>query len=188
MAFTVYVLKDPVTDEVRYVGCTHQKLQQRLSTHVSLARAGKRDNSCYAWVRALDKRGLRPLIAEVSTHFMQHQAATAEVAAIAHYRTTTDLLNKADGGPGAAGVRRSKRTRKLMGDAKRGVPKTKEHRRKLAAANGGRPFKDNKGRVYQTLREAEEKLGINYQNIRRALIGNRPRAGGLSFRYLADVN
>lgn len=71
-----------------------------------------------------------------------------------------------------------------MSLAKRGVPKTKEHRRKLASALGGRPFVDDLGQEYQTIPEAGVKLGIAHQNIWKVLKGRRSSAGGRSFKYL----
>jgi hypothetical protein len=56
----VYGLYDPRTDELRYVGKTHGKLNDRLSSHIFESREHKNKRAC--WIKSLTKLNLRPVI------------------------------------------------------------------------------------------------------------------------------
>lgn len=59
----VYVLKDPTTNEIRYVGVTSQSLNQRLSQHINAAKNHQR-HVCN-WIKSLLDQGLRPIIEQI---------------------------------------------------------------------------------------------------------------------------
>jgi hypothetical protein len=71
---SVYVLVDPTTNEIRYVGCTSTSLKARLSVHVSVARSnqyyGKPLNERQEWIMRLQSLGLRPEIRPVGSGTM----------------------------------------------------------------------------------------------------------------------
>jgi len=56
----VYVLKCPITNNIRYVGQTVVPIKQRLNKHISDSRRNKRHISC--WVCSLLDKGLKPTI------------------------------------------------------------------------------------------------------------------------------
>lgn len=60
MEVSIYVLIDPTTSCIRYVGRTSRTLTQRLNGHLSKARRGKTHKDC--WIRSLLNIGLRPHI------------------------------------------------------------------------------------------------------------------------------
>jgi hypothetical protein len=181
----VYSLLEPLTHEVRYIGCTKGSLSQRLSTHISRAKQGLTNVSCFDWIRELSEQGLRPKILLESEHLDSDAAYAEETRLIDMYRSKgARILNKASGGPGCSGAIRSAETRLKMGLAKKDIPKTQEHRLNLAIANGGKDFIDNTGAVYKNIHEAGEKLGIAYQNIWKVLAGKRKSAGGRTFKYI----
>jgi hypothetical protein len=65
---SIYVLLDPETHAVRYVGQTIYSLETRLSGHIADAvRAQKHGRLCprHRWILSLRERGLKPLIEEV---------------------------------------------------------------------------------------------------------------------------
>jgi hypothetical protein len=67
MKVIIYTLKDPITNEIRYVGRTRKsKLYNRLSEHMSM---GKSNHNTYKknWIKKLIKLNQKPIIEEVET-------------------------------------------------------------------------------------------------------------------------
>ena len=58
MPFTIYALVDPRTEEVRYIGCTMQPLEQRAKAHLT-DRGNARK---YQWVQELRQANLEPKV------------------------------------------------------------------------------------------------------------------------------
>ena len=80
----IYVLIDPFTLQVRYVGRTSKKLRVRMQVHL-----GKTDNSNGEkeyWIRSLDKQGRIPHIKEVDL-VEKSDAKDAEIRWIRHYES-----------------------------------------------------------------------------------------------------
>lgn len=91
---TIYLLRDPVTLEPRYVGVTSRLLEKRMRQHYYQAERAVNRPVC-DWIRALVRRGLRPVVEviEVTPDRMR------EAFWIAHYRAQSDrMLNMTDGG------------------------------------------------------------------------------------------
>ncbi|HEX7906851.1 MAG TPA: GIY-YIG nuclease family protein [Paraburkholderia sp.] len=98
----IYVLRDPRTDEVRYVGKTVKTLADRLSGHINRSRRIKSPSG--SWIKSLAKEGLMPIIEEIET--AGDDWAERERYWIAHYRSVTHkLTNICDGGEGVGGVK-----------------------------------------------------------------------------------
>lgn len=147
----VYVLTDPRTGDVRYVGVTDNP-KKRLQGHI---RDVKREKTHKAnWIKSLLRDGLNPimtLIDETDNENWQQ----CEIGWIAHYRAMgCNLVNSTDGGDGVRNP--SEETRKRMsesakvkiftnehrrkiGDKSRGVPRSKETRRKISESKKGIP-------------------------------------------------
>lgn len=60
----VYVLKDPQTYEIRYVGVTSGTLNQRLSQHINAAKNFQCRHVCH-WINTLLQKGFRPIIEQI---------------------------------------------------------------------------------------------------------------------------
>lgn len=56
----IYGLIDPRSNQIRYVGCTIQRVEDRLTQHIVTAR--KSDTGRSRWLNELDRLGLRPKI------------------------------------------------------------------------------------------------------------------------------
>jgi hypothetical protein len=99
----IYVLKDPRTKEIRYVGKTVQRLSDRLRGHLRVT-ADHRG----AWVGSLLRIGTRPII-EAVDEVPVDQLGTAERTWIATLREAgVRLTNVGDGGEGSFGWRLGK--------------------------------------------------------------------------------
>lgn len=72
MSSVIYVLTDPRTQEIRYVGGTVQKLSRRLTGHIGQAK--KSQHHCANWIKSLLNIGLVPDITivqylDINTYF-----------------------------------------------------------------------------------------------------------------------
>lgn len=100
----IYVLKHPVTGEVRYVGKANNA-NARLKSHIRDAM--RRKTPVYKWINSLMSEGLAPIM-EVIRECTHDDWEHVEKETIASYRTTHDLLNVADGGAGPYKTREQK--------------------------------------------------------------------------------
>lgn len=130
---TIYVLRDPESKAIRYVGATtYPYLNSRLKVHTAMC--GKNSSPCALWIRGLQDRGLKPIIEAVRQTGDDWQAD--ERAAIAEFRAAGhDLLNVALGGMGCHGVIPDEATRakrsKTLKDYYANDPVAMEERREL---------------------------------------------------------
>jgi hypothetical protein len=150
----VYALKDPRTNEVRYVGSTIQAPYRRFQKHIVIAEKGVNTTHKYNWIRELLRAGLRPELAvlETTTSALIYER---EQYWIAWYRSDA-LTNHTDAGPGirgmkhrpetiermkraAAGRRPSNECRRAASEVCRGRKRSEESRRKQSQSTRGRP-------------------------------------------------
>lgn len=97
MKISIYVLKHPITFEIRYVGKTSNKLNDRLSSHIWEARKSGRKNRRIAWIKSILNLELRPIIEEVDFAETNEEANRKE----RHYISTLqNLVNSQPGGDG----------------------------------------------------------------------------------------
>lgn len=93
---SIYCLKDPRTDIVRYIGKTKKTIKYRLSKHMS-------DKGSYkkcTWIKSLKKIGLKPII-EIIDEVTEQNWKEAERAYIRFFKSCGALLvNSKDGGDG----------------------------------------------------------------------------------------
>lgn len=112
-ATSIYVLRDPRTQEVRYVGKTVRDLRHRLAMHIRSAQRGARRHSSN-WIRSLLNNGIAPEIKEIEVAY--ENWAAREKYWIAYYRKMSPgrLTNLTDGGDGLAGLKRPEYLRQLI--------------------------------------------------------------------------
>lgn len=146
----IYVLREPDTGEIRYIGQTKRLPSNRLGEHVSRAR--KKSERCHriSWIQSLIARGLKPVL-EILDKVPEDLGVSAEMGYIYFYRGQgCNLVNGTPGGDGGPGMT--------------GKHLTPEHLAKLVAANTGRkdsPERREQRRVNATgkrhSKEANEK-------------------------------
>ena len=95
----LYVLKDPETLKIRYVGITIRKLQERLSGHMSDV-TSRPDLNYHkiCWIRSLLDKGLKPIIELVAEYETLDEVKIAEMEYIAKYKVEYNLTNCTIGG------------------------------------------------------------------------------------------
>jgi hypothetical protein len=101
--YNIYILKCPISGDIRYVGQTKMKLIKRLGGHLydAFGRNKKKLNHKDNWIRSLSKNGFKPIIEgievipiEVDLTFVLER----ERFWISEYKKKYDLLNSTDGG------------------------------------------------------------------------------------------
>lgn len=95
-SFKVYVLKDPTTLEVRYVGYTGQKISNRLSAHIQDCKKIK-NSYRVNWIRKLLGEGLQPIIEVIKDKLTHEDAIILEISLISKL---PNLVNGTAGGDG----------------------------------------------------------------------------------------
>lgn len=196
----IYLLRDPRTNDVRYVGKTLDP-SLRLSRHIQAARRGVRTHVA-CWILSLERAGLKPVLEIIET--CGDEWAERERYWIGHYGDS--LTNHSLGGDGAPGVTLSPETiakrvqsrkgykhsvatrEKLSKAAKRRKPRkgwhhTEQTREKLSEARiGQRRGPDTKGRIVNPWVVARDPSSYKFSEPHRTKIGdkNRGASNGMS--------
>lgn len=139
--WTIYLLSDSTTGEVRYVGKTINP-EKRLREHIRRART-KSENVRRThndnWINALLSVGVEPSLVCLETGEGIDTWQEAEKRWIAYYREQgCDLVNIKEGGNGSSDRRTSEETRALISEKLRGRPVSEETRRRISEANKGK--------------------------------------------------
>ncbi len=172
----IYILSDPITDEVRYVGKTLY-LRKRYMEHLGHARRNKRKSHKNSWIRGLILKGLEPRMKVVQEVISCDEVVwqEAERRWIEFYQAAGCVLtNLASGGHG--GMKHSEESKEKMRKiqnspeviAKQRAAKphnwmTPEHEAKLRLA-GSNPEARKKMRlsVMRTWREKRFKNNLEF--------------------------
>lgn len=140
----IYVLKDPETEEIRYVGKSDDP-KKRFYRHL---KDGRIENYHRAsWIKSLALRGLRPVLS-ILDEVLKTEWPSLECAYIEFFREQgCDLVNATAGGeagPSRAGRKSTLETRAKQSAALAGAKHplfgkklSQEHRAKLSAAHLG---------------------------------------------------
>lgn len=94
--YKVYVLKDPITLDIRYVGYTGQLLSKRLSAHIQDCKKIKNSHRVN-WIRNLLNKEKQPIIELVKDKLTHEDAIILEISLISKI---TNLVNGTIGGDG----------------------------------------------------------------------------------------
>jgi|SRR5579872_2645937 len=201
----VYILSDPRSDDVRYVGKTHRPLTVRLKQHTTPS-ALRKDTHKTHWIKSLLEQDVRPAI-ELVEEVEDGKVDDAERFWIEQFRSLGfKLTNATLGGEGQSrGWQPSEETRRRMSEAHQGrqrAPFTQEHRDRIAATLRGRKaseetrkkmaaahtvhrlIQDQNGAVYTSVSDAANKLNLNSGNICNVLAGRYRQTGGYTFSIL----
>jgi hypothetical protein len=193
----IYGLKDPETNEIRYVGKT-TNINTRLKAHITRSRYNKYHSA--RWIQSLIKKGLKPVI-ELIEECTESNWIEREKYWIAHYRELFDLTNVLDGGEGGftitrAGSKWTDKQRENNRKARLGVSvKHSDGGNKKRAEGVRRYYENNKKPVLQYdldgnfIKEWESSvdagkiLGMPYSNINRVCKNKGLITAGFMWRY-----
>lgn len=177
MPFFVYILKDPRSLDVRYVGQTNS-LKRRLQQHICKANKNDRPTQSSCWIKSLINLGTAPLM-EVLKEFQSSEECSAfEIEMISLFKAKgCRLTNATDGGEGQwgmvhsektktkirekvassamarRGIKRSSEIRGRISEAKKGKALSEDHKRKLSKAKAGKALsKEHRASIACALR------------------------------------
>jgi group I intron endonuclease len=138
----IYVLVDPDTLEIRYIGQTINSVEKRLQQHIGAAKRGKK-SYLYNWIRKLLNKNKAPKIITIQNNAIFNES---EKYWIQQYRNLDfNLLNLTDGGEGNLGWKppietRHKMSRKLIGNKRMFNKKhSAETKKKMSLSHMGKP-------------------------------------------------
>lgn len=174
--FKVYVLKCPLSNEVRYVGQTVKLLSRRYSYHINDKDRTYKTN----WINSLKKQGLLPIIELLEICQSKKMLNEREKYYIKHFKNIGyKLTNTTDGGGGSLGLtpmkgkKHSLETRLKMSIAQKGKVFSEESRQKIRETLTGRHdcaetrLKKSKSRI--GLKHSEE----TKRKMSKSLLGNK---------------
>ena len=136
MEYKIYFLKDPRTNQIRYVGKTTKKLSHRLlNGHLK----DKSKTHKTSWINSLKKENLIPIIELVKFCSSEKLCNFSESFFIKLFgradRNNGILVNATDGGEGVAGRILSQKTKNKIGKANKiklsGIKFTDERKKNL---------------------------------------------------------
>lgn len=141
MIYHIYILIDPRTYQIRYVGQTIN-IKSRFIDHTT-KQYGKNRRTC--WLNKLRSLNLKPIIQGIE-ECDETNWADREKYWIRHYRELgCDLVNATGGGEGNIGWIPSEETRRRMSEANKGEKnpnygkiRSEEHKRKIGEGNKGK--------------------------------------------------
>jgi hypothetical protein len=138
----IYGLRDPITNEVRYVGATKNMIEERLKSHIKYAKNEKHTSYLCRWIRKLLRLNIIPIpfIIEYTT---KESWAIKEKYWIRQLKNDScRLVNWTEGGTGGdtrqgrSGKKHTQETKDLISKSKKNP--SKETRDKISRANKNR--------------------------------------------------
>lgn len=106
MIVRIYSLNDPISNEVRYIGRTTKKLNQRLREHICDS-ASNHNTYKKNWIRKLKKLNKKPIIASIrELDCSWEESHIVEISIIKeHFEKGCKLVNLVDKGCGSYGIK-----------------------------------------------------------------------------------
>lgn len=175
----IYILKDPDTLEIRYVGKTLMSLEHRLGNHINNARGQKHNKHLSNWILKLLSLGKRPLI-ELIEECENKNWQDREKYWISFY---PNLLNLTIGGDGCLGFLHDEKTKEKCRKANLGRKHTEEFKKNMSKRLKGKSLseshKKNIGKANKGKRASEEtrkKLSEAHKGIKQSEESKRKRS------------
>ena len=145
------MLKNPVTQECRYVGKTVQTLKRRLKDHISFAKSKRKKSHCQNWILSLLSQNIKPEIELIEIcddsvweererywiKTLNNLTNIAEGGFSRHGYTLTEE-HKRNIGLGNLGLKRSEETKQLLSLTHKGIPVSESAKQKIREALVGR--------------------------------------------------
>lgn len=182
----IYALLDPLTEEIRYIGCSAD-IHERWINHCKIQTCEKfRPTYLHKWLRSLSEKPKYILIEETL------DLENREIFWIEYYRNLDyKLTNTTDGGEGVKGYKFSDQQRKMISErTKEGMQNLSQEKKDLMVKIRNQnfekmkaaslvPLQDQYGKVYSSVKEAAEFFGFTPSNITYHLRANTPVKGFL---------
>jgi hypothetical protein len=174
----IYVLIDPITLRVRYIGRTISDLKTRLCQHLSKAKANHDHNTHVGnWIRSLLKKNCKPYIRLLTTVNGWKESHDLERLLISKYQSR--LVNHDDRGEGGLNKKTTDETKHKIRNTLKDY--YKENLIKTAEEVFVYDFSGKFLRSYKSQRQAAKDLNIYFQSISKCVVGIKRHAKGYQF-------
>lgn len=155
----IYVLKHPLTEEVRYVGKTNN-LKKRLESHLAKANEFKGRRKVINWVQSIVADGMQPIIESIEECLFENWAER-EKYWISYYKSIgSDLCNLTDGGESNYGYVYSDELKEVRRKARQGWKYPKEVTLKIAKALSKKIVCVEDKIVFNSMKQATDCLNV----------------------------
>jgi len=113
MTGSIYILKDPRNNSVRYIGQTIVKLSSRYSQHIyQWKRTIGKLTHINSWIKSLNNINLKPVIELIEDNINHENLDNKEVQYIKLYKSIgANLTNHTEGGKGIRGYKQSEESK-----------------------------------------------------------------------------
>lgn len=119
--YKIYGLKDPITEQIRYIGYTKRdNLDVRLKEHLTIDCKFHKGH----WILNLRKNDLTPIIELIEDHISKEEIQSKEIFYIKLFKSLgAKLTNMNDGGVGGLGFNHSEETKQKLSLNRKGKPR-----------------------------------------------------------------
>lgn len=175
----IYVLKHPVTLEIRYVGKTVRSLSRRLGNHIANAKGNRHNRHLSNWILSILKSGKRPII-ELIEECDYNVWKEREKYWISQF---PNLINLTIGGDGCEGFTHSPEALQKLKGINKGRQHTEEFKKNMSLRLKGKHLseehktnigKANSGRI--ATEATKKKLSESHKGITQSEESKRKRS------------
>lgn len=146
----IYVLKHPISNEIRYVGKT-TNLKLRLQSHIDYSRSKRKQRPVSDWINSLLVNGTKPAIEQIDV-CSEENWVEKERYWIAVFKSKR-LLNLTEGGESNTGYRYSQELKEVRRRAREGVA-LKEETKEAISKSLNKMVVCEDGSMYPSLKSA----------------------------------
>jgi len=199
MLTNIYILKDPESNEIRYIGKSNNPIK-RLARHIYRAKNRIENHKNACWIRKLLKNGKTPEV-EIIEVIEESKWQEREKYYIKYYKTKYNINNISEGGEGGTtlgflGKRHSEKSKKLMSSARRGIPINQNDLNGNRRRGIRKYFDSVKVKIYQydlegrfileweSSMDAANKLNLVNSNIIKCCNSERFKCGNFRWSYI----
>jgi len=165
----IYVLLDPISEEVMYVGQTSNRLNDRLCSHLWEAKKSGRKNKRLAWLRSLLNKNLTPIIKELETVPNREEANKREIFWIDYWKKINPKLKNQQ--PGGEGQPKGYKIKNRYSAPKNIIPKQFQEFHNRGGVKGRKKSKEERER-FSKLTKGKPKYGLRKKIIVENVILN----------------
>lgn len=182
MKINIYVLIDPITLKVRYIGRTSTDLNQRLGTHLSKAKNNYTRTHKDNWLRSLLEKGQKPIIRNLCSVDGWQESHQVERFLINRY--CDRLLNHDDRGEGSKNHIVTDKAKRLISESlkkqysENNMPNVARKEVHVYDLDG------NYLSTYKSGKTATDSLGIAYSAIHKCTSGIHRQQRGYQFSFI----
>lgn len=177
MKIIIYTLRDPITDEIRYIGKTKRTINYRLTQHIQECLKRKMITYKNNWIWSLIQQEVLPIIEELEITETENWQEL-EKFWIAQFKTWGfRLTNMTNGGDGNQNQIMSIESRIKRSNSLKGKPRSKEVADKISKSHKGKKLSENTKEKLRIInlgkKYSEESKAKKYKAVTKYSIDNQ---------------